>query len=89
MNYLRILVLRYSVLFFFSSTTYSLSSKEARKKLAEQSIVYDEFEFRQWVEKGNIEAVNLFLVAGMNPNIKTIYVSTVLMEAVWFRNRLC
>jgi len=58
------------------------SQRKAREELAEIGIEYNEAAFLKCVEEGNTTAVNLFLAAGINPNVvEDEYGKTALMFA--------
>lgn len=46
------------------------NAESARKELGKRSISFDENQFITTVKKGDIEAVKLFVKAGMHPNVK-------------------
>lgn len=54
---------------------------EARRQLEQQGGQYSEAAFIESVKNGNAQIVTQFLAAGMNPNLKDPYGSTVLMLA--------
>lgn len=54
---------------------------DAREKLARQRIPYTEAAFARAVEEGDTGAVELFLAAGMNPEVKDAAGRTVLINA--------
>lgn len=65
-----------------SSGRYAADLAEvAREKLAERSIPYTEGSFINEVEKGDTAAVDLFLAAGMNPNVQDARGWTALLVA--------
>jgi hypothetical protein len=61
--------------------------EEARAKLAQIKLPFEPAIFFECVEKGDIDAVNLFLAAGMNPNTENKYGLTVLTHAVQQNHR--
>lgn len=61
--------------------------EEARAKLAQIKLPFEPAVFLECVEKGDIDAVKLFLAAGMNPNIEDKYGLTVLTHAVQQNHR--
>lgn len=53
----------------------------AREKLAQKNIPYSETAFTKVVEEGETDTVDLFLAAGMNPDVKDAAGRTVLLSA--------
>lgn len=61
----------YLILFsLFVISSNAKTPQEARKELAQMKITYSEDEFFACAGEGKIDAVKLFLDAGMNPNVK-------------------
>ncbi len=54
----------------------------ARTKLADMNVAYDQVTFVERVSHGDIDAVKLFLVAGMDPNSIDADENTALMKAI-------
>ena len=59
------------------------SPEEARKELLKRGIPFDTGPFIVHAELGDTPAVESFLTARMNPNMKAMYGRTTLMYAAW------
>ncbi len=64
-----------------SSPVTSQDELEARAKLAQKNILYSEKAFTEIVEDGDTSTVDLFLAAGMNPDVKDATGRTALINA--------
>ncbi|MFQ5569512.1 MAG: ankyrin repeat domain-containing protein [Rhodothermales bacterium] len=61
----------------------TISTDEARQRLAEMRIEYSQDEFIERCQLGDLEAINLFLTAGMSPDTRSRDGVTALMWAAW------
>jgi len=64
-----------------SAVSKTLTPADARNALQGKGIAFDEASFFDYLNKGDNDTVNLFLEAGMNPNVKDQYETTALMNA--------
>jgi FOG: Ankyrin repeat len=67
-----------------ASSVYHLSPDQAKKRIATLGIAYDPLTFREMVTSGDVEAVQLFLRAGIRPDIKDQTGATPLYGAITF-----
>lgn len=72
---------RLSLLTALLAATFACGSPTPEELLSELHISYSEGEFRTVAGEGNIEAVNLFLESGMDPDVADDYGFTALMKA--------